>query len=114
MMMRRSAVLFRTQIAVFLGAALCSFPGGLTAAPRVPSARSSAEKAPARRPAEPTESPAPDAAPKSSGREFADALPTSNSASTDLRLSKEQERKAYALARFAQALLLEDAAENDK
>jgi tetratricopeptide (TPR) repeat protein len=45
--------------------------------------------------------------------EFADAHPSSHPAPPDLQLVKESEKKAQAMAAFAQGLLLEDAAEND-
>ena len=115
MTMLRSAVLLRARIAVFLTAITCILPGRLSAAPAAPSGHTPTEKsAVSRRPAPVPESrPASSASSHAASSEFADAFPTANPAPGDLRLSKEEERKAEALARFAQALLLEDAAEND-
>jgi tetratricopeptide (TPR) repeat protein len=52
-------------------------------------------------------------APSAEPQEFADALPSSHPAAPDLRLSKEDERRAEAFASFARGLVAEDNADTD-
>ncbi|HEV7404924.1 MAG TPA: tetratricopeptide repeat protein [Chthoniobacteraceae bacterium] len=111
---RRSAPSFRWQTAASFTAAVLvlASPARLSAAPAKPPKQGSTAPRPQ---AAPTVAPAPVARPVAPGapHEVADAYPSGRPAAADLGLQKEQERKAQALAHFAQGVLLEDSSEND-
>jgi len=95
-------VVFSTSLALFLTVPLLADPAGNTAAPRKKGTKSSP--------------PAPPAASSPRGpSEFADAFPSPpRPVPPDLLLTKDEERKAGALAAFSQGLVAEDNAEQEK
>ncbi len=105
----RSALPFSRQVgALFVWSLLILALGRAEGAPK---SSGRAGKAPSKPSAAKPGAPAP--APAPSYPEIADALPTNTPASMDLYLSREAERKADALAYFAQGLLAEDSADSD-
>jgi tetratricopeptide (TPR) repeat protein len=86
--------------------------GGATAAPKTKSAATSRKPATAR-PGAAERAPVAATAVSPRTQEIADALPTNNPAALDLYLGRDAERRADALAHFAQGLLAEDNADGD-
>src|SRR4051812_25891929 len=111
---RRSPLVLSGPAAFFLLACLIVAPALLSAAPPKagPARILEDSRTVSNRRGASAQGPISDSAP-AQGREVADAHPSAVPGAGDLLLPKDGERKAGALAYFAQGLLLEDAAEND-